>query len=140
MFDIIVDIMKERNSGLLRICFVKQWPGSSVSDAAKQMGLNADPATYQSLSSDDATSIITWILHKDLAYGQEIIPADRARRRALSLVQSLPSSASFYYNGNAPKDLGISIGWSPATDATFDGGIIALCGEFCFGIWVEDED
>ena len=140
MFDAIIDILKGRNTGLIRICFVTQSPRSSLSDAARQMGLNADPATYQSLSSDQAISIITWILHKDIAYRQELIPADLARKRALSLVESLPPSAVFYFNGHAPDDLNISLGWNPATNATFDGGVIALCGEFCFGIWVEDED
>jgi hypothetical protein len=134
-------MIQDRSAGFIRVGLVKQWPGSGITDIAKRLGLASAPETYQRISSSDAKLVLAWILHKDLAYSQELIPLNLAQERSAAIVAALPDSAVYYYNGLGPDTMsGRANGFNPATESTMDAGILALCGDFGCGIWVEDED
>ena len=116
------------------------WVGSvgSIEELAARFGLSDDSGIYELVDVDTAGDIVTNVLHRDLAYGSELMPFGTASGISDRFVtEFLATGARFYSNGL----LGIGQGsWTPATNATFDTGVIAWGSERSGCIWVEAED
>jgi cell wall assembly regulator SMI1 len=83
-----------------------------------------------------------------MAHPSELMSIDDAEALAKAFIELFSTQNGRYFsNGNwhLPYDqiepaVWAHPGWTPATDATFDGGILAL-GELSSGcVWFEDED
>jgi hypothetical protein len=95
-----------------------------------------------------AKNILTALLHKDLAYGMELMPLDRASLftdRFFSLFSSQAlyfSNSTWNQNEYKPAEdfkFGFSSWWS-LTELTFDSGII-ICDNSKIGVvWFSDDD
>ena len=106
------------------------------------------------------------VLHKDMAYGAEIMPMLLARELATQfLAEFSRASTRFFTNGewgkppveqnvkpswfsvifailaarHAPRAWAGS-SWSPATSATFDTGVIVVSDQKIGCVWFQDED
>jgi hypothetical protein len=85
-----------------------------------------------------AAKILAHLLWKDLAYGSENMPFAKATDLARMFVEDHGGSgAKFYVNADWSRT---SVSYSGLTDATFDGGVIAISQNFASCVWVEDED
>jgi hypothetical protein len=110
--------------------------GMNLVEAAGAFGLDPDPAIYRSIDRTQADEIATYILHVSLAYGVEIMSRSSAadlRRQFLALFQG--QDVRFATNVGVPHN-----SWNPATDATFDMGVLVLGATRVGCLWVEDED
>ena len=80
------------------------------------------------------------VVHQDLAYDLPICDLQKATQLAKAFVEAAMSEGmTFYSNG----DLATSRNprsWNPATEATFDTGVLAVGPTGCACFWVEDED
>lgn len=98
------------------------------------------------ISAHDAQVIATSLLHRDLAYGEEIIPLVEAEDLATSFLDLAPEPHTYFTNGEwagALEDDGslqTAIGWDPISDATYDAGIVCVGDGVSAILWVEDED
>ena len=101
------------------------------------------------ISESDAERIATGVLHRDLAYGAELIPLAEAEELASALIALVPLPMTCFTNGDwvdafdADRDSGESlesVGFDPISDATLDAGIVCVSEEVTLLLWVEDED
>ena len=115
-------------------------PFASAGAAASDFGLSGKAAIYREIQADVAVSVIANVLHRDMAYDQQIMPAARALGLAKEFVGCFPRDATrFFTNGTFGRKQEAP-SWSPATDATFDTGVIVLSSGMTACLWFQDED
>ncbi len=144
---LLADAIRLRDVGYLRICFVRHY-NEPLAEILRRCGLNTehwpDPAQppLHAVDFAKAQAIIAQLLRQDLAYGSETAAAPQAQALAAQLLAPFAVAGSvFYTNGIWGED--VSQGpqqWCEMTDATFDGGVIAVAPQLAVCIWVEDED
>ncbi|WP_437877677.1 hypothetical protein [Sorangium sp. So ce513] len=136
---IIDRIQAARSCGVLHIGVVAE-SVRSVEDLARRFGLRDDVGTYREIDEETAWRIIAYVLHRDLAYGVDMVSAEEAARLAREFLEQFDGAGCRYFtNGNFGEDpTGAS--WSPATSATFDTGALILGASKSGCLWVEDED
>lgn len=133
-----------RNCGVCTASIVEA-NNASLEDVANRFGLNNDCSIYHEIDSTQATRALTMILHKDMAYETEIMPIHDASELANEFILSFDSKiTTFFTNGSCGETTYTghpnSAGWNPATDATFDTGVMAISPSKIGCLWIEDED
>jgi hypothetical protein len=116
---------------------------SDVGSVASSFGLSAEADCYHTIDRAEAVRAVAAILHRDLAYGIELMPLETAQDLAQRFVQIFAAHESqFYTNGDWGRvtDPRAGVSWRPATDATFDGGVLVLSPELAGCVWCCDED
>jgi hypothetical protein len=140
--EIVSQIIAARGGDL--IVGVKNEIASSVEHAAGKFGLATSPDTYFEITSEEAKAVLKAVLAFDMAYHCEWVPLPEADRLASTFVDIFESQGPTYYTngeyGRPRKAPGIGPGWTPATDATFDTGILVLTRECIACAWFMDED
>ncbi|RQP24909.1 hypothetical protein DZC73_08565 [Albitalea terrae] len=108
-------------------------------------GLFDSPDIYFEVSEEEAESVLVAVLVKDMAYGSPLVPPDEAVTLADAFLKSLGGGkdARYFTNGEfgkarSPANLGPR--WSPATEHTFDSGILVLTSRQVGCAWFMDED
>lgn len=115
--------------------------GGAGTGLAAEFGLAPDPASYREIEAATARRLIELILHRDLAYHAEIMPAARAAELADRFLASFGTDGVHYFtNGNCAEQGGRNWSWNPVTAATFDTGVLVVGPRRCGCLWVEDED
>lgn len=115
-------------------------PSASAGAAAADFGLSGKAAVYREVPADEAVLLLAAVLHRDMAYDQQIMPAARALDLAKDFVGSFPRDPTrFFTNGTFGRKQEAP-SWSPATDATFDTGVIVLSSGMTACLWFQDED
>jgi hypothetical protein len=108
----------------------------TIIEAARAFGLLDDDGIYRLIESNEANAIGARILQADLAYGSKIMSAPRAAH--------LWGQFIALFAGEDPKfatNVGWSAGiWTPATQSTFDMGVLVVGVSKTGCLWVEDED
>lgn len=115
-----------------------------VSEAAAIFGLFEDPDIYTEVSRDESISILTSVMNQDMAYHVEIVSKDVANQLATDFIDGFKADGPrFYTNGTFGRPFvatGPGPTWTPATNATFDTGVLVI-GQSSFGcVWFNDED
>ncbi len=109
-----------------------------MANALLRFGLKPDADALHIVKRIQAAKILAHLLWKDLAYGAEIMPFEEATALARMFIEGHSESGTkFYVNADWSRS---SFGWSGLTDATFDGGVIAVSASVASCVWVEDED
>jgi hypothetical protein len=139
--DICDHIRRERNAGITRCAVVDG--RMTVVEAALAFGLADDLAVYRDIERAEADAIASRILEADLAYRSFIMSADRAAElwgRLMALFDG--QDAKFATNASWPSHRSCHQpwSWSPATEATFDVGVLVIGTSKAGCLWVEDED
>ncbi len=112
--------------------------------AARAFGLRADADIYIEVDAEEAASVLRNVIHEDMAYGYEFTPLEHAEQLAVQFLQAIPASGTRYFTngtfGRPRESPNIGPSWSPATDATFDTGVLILGSSLSACLWFEDED
>lgn len=105
-------------------------------------GLLPKIADLMAISAIKAEGILATLLWKDMAYSAEIISLEYAQQLARHFVMTQKAGTKFFSNADwqASLDHSNGFGWTPFTDATYDGGVIAVGSNYASCIWFEDED
>jgi hypothetical protein len=111
-----------------------------VEEAASKFGLSAVPNIYRQIAREEAVAVLANVIHKDMAYGIEIVSIERARALASAFVNGLPDEGTRYFTNGTFGDPNTVASWAPATGATFDTGVLALSTESTACVWFKDED
>lgn len=114
-------------------------PHSDPAAAAAAFDLTGG-ATNEEIDRDKARRVIVGILHRDLAYGDPVVPLEAAQRLADAFLELASALGMRFYTNGGFGDGATSFGWAPATGATFDAGVLAVGPHGSACIWVEDED
>ena len=141
--DIVAEVRALRRAGHVRGGALPQGFDSPEA-AARSFGLASEPGIYAEIDAAQAVSVLQRVIHGDLAYGVELVPPARAQRLAIAFVQAAGGPGARYFTNGAPGLPNPSVAggasWSPATDATFDTGILVLVPQRTACLWFEDED
>ncbi len=135
--DVVAAILTARISGVVR-CGLSALPRPSVLDVAAEFGLLPERDAYRQVEATAAHTAVRDVLHRDLAYSGEIMPAAEADRLAAAFLDLFGGAALYFTNTDGDNNNGWS--WFPVTAATFDTGVIAIGPERSGCLWVEDED
>jgi hypothetical protein len=140
---LFVEIKSVRNCGEV-IARVTERSFSRAEEAAAEFGLSAREGAYGPISREEAIEVLACVIHKDMAYGVDFVAISRARELAAEFVGAFRQEGTrFFTNGTFGKpregvDTGAS--WVPATDATFDTGVLVLSSHLAACLWFADED
>jgi hypothetical protein len=122
------DILAARRFGVVH-CGVSSLRAPTVAELAKEFGLRPDAACYREIDQACARLSVQRLLHRDLAYSAEVMPEQQAVRLTERFFAEFGTGARFFTNN-----------WCPATDATFDEGVLVISPQRSGCLWVEDED
>lgn len=113
-------------------------------EAARLFGLFESPEIYFEVSEAEAKSVLVAVLVKDMAYGSPLVPPGDAVALADAFFGSFAANGARYFtNGEFGKPrLHPNIGpsWNPATEHTFDSGVLILSPRRIGCAWFMDED
>ena len=138
--DIYKKIQKARGGC---IAGIKEANVDSAESAAELFGLSSERGVYSRIERSEAVEVLKAVLHKDMAYGVKIMSSEKAKNLARKFVSEFDDEAVFYTNGEYGKfreDPNVGPSWSPATDATFDTGVIIVSNGVVGCAWFIDED
>ena len=111
-----------------------------VETIAKLFGLTDESNIYKNIERSEAIELLKVVLHKDMAYGAKIMSAEKAKNLTNEFIAEFSDSASYFTNGDFGKNKSNGISWTPATNATFDTGLIVISNGIVGCIWFADED
>ena len=133
------DILERRGAGTLRFCELFRPSDLTNEDALKKFDLKGSWGDLTEVSRKTAQDILTLFLWKDAAYQTELMPFKQATTYMRSLPIWMPQFR-YFTNGGWISHFDGAASWLAMTDATFDGGIIALSEHIVACYWFEDED
>ncbi|RYD60919.1 MAG: hypothetical protein EOP83_18290 [Verrucomicrobiaceae bacterium] len=121
---------------------------ASPDSAAVAFGIKVLGEAWREVSRTVAESILLELLRKDMAFSSPRLEEPVVRAGVDEFLASFSAESRFFTNGNwemgwiRSKHSSTSFGpeWSPTTDATFDGGVIAIDTWRSGILWLEDED
>jgi len=148
------------NSMLLNILHAKQGIASAlhlevrheaftdIDEAARTFGLHALGDKWRAIDRVTAVRVLFALLLEDMAHSSPRLSAEQARVATEEFLSQFAADSRFVTNGNwedgwtNSEDGCTAFGPScePATNATFDGGVIALDRSRSGVLWLEDED
>lgn len=128
MAELFEEIRAARKYGVVH-CGVISLSDPTPAAVAHAFGLRSDDIAYREIDEVEARSSAISILFRDLAYNTEVMPLPQAERLADSFLAQFGSDGKYFTNN-----------WTPATEATFDAGILVIGQKLCGCLWVEDED
>jgi hypothetical protein len=108
----------------------------SLGDAAGSFGLARNSAIYRAIPRTEADAIAIHVLHIGRAHPSTIMKRDTAVdlwQRFIALFEGEDT----LFATNASADLA---SWTPATQATFDIGVLVLGSTKVGCFWIEEED
>lgn len=114
--------------------------GRCLDDVARDAGLVPIGRGWVPRTREEAVRLLTVVLHRDLAYRAEQMPEHRARWLAERLVAVVGRCDARFVSNTADFPGADPWGWTPATTATFDTGVVAAGPELAMVCWVADED
>ena len=141
----ICERIKERRSRGRTTCAL--YHGADIvsrKERLKRLGYRGIPERLWVVATrDEALSIVTDCLARDLADDHEVMPEDEARDLAAAFLANFDDNAQFLTNSrrfliSARSETGY--GLSPISHATFDTGVLVEANGVIGIVWVEDED
>lgn len=140
------DITASRAYGVIR-CGLSALASPTVPELAREFGLQDDVACYKEIDEVAARGLARMVLHRDMAYDDEVMPATRAAALTDAFLAQFGAGTRYFSNGDwrlrtagRPEDGVVCTSLDPVTPATFDTGLLAVGAERSGCLWVEDED
>ena len=88
-----------------------------------------------------AAGVLSWLIGNTLAYDVELMPPAQAAALAAELMSLVPVPRRWFSNGEVSwLPGGRAWAGTPATDSTFDEGLVAVAGDRAWIAWFTDED
>lgn len=116
----------------------------SADEVAQLFGLRPLGTSWREVDRERAKRILRSLLERDRAYNAELDSAPFAQEFSRQFVEEFPVGAKFLTNGewdvDNPKNGSPVDAWTPATESTFDAGILVLHDDRVGVCWIEDED
>lgn len=113
---------------------------STFDDAARLAGIEELGRAWTEVESTRARVFLTGLLHRDLAYKSDVMPLARAQWLAGEFLSSFGKFGTRFATNSQDLPHEFPFSWSPATNHTFDAGIVVLAEQGAGLFWVADED
>lgn len=111
-----------------------------VAGVARAFGLKRDPEIYREIDRAEARTILVGLLRRDLAYGVEVMPVEKARALVKRFLAEHATPGCRYFTNKWLHAPPVGWSWIPATKATFDLGVLVVGESSSACLWVEEED
>ncbi len=132
-----------RNAGHVRGGVVSE-AFASPELAALAFGLKGDQGIYTEVGVKQAICVLSDAIHRDMAYEMERVPLKRAQELSELFLHAVGTTRARYFTngtfGQPRPSRHEGASWTPATQATFDTGVLVLKPELSACLWFEDED
>lgn len=117
-------------------------PGEVVDfdDLARQVGLEPLGDAWVEIDAARAKRLLVALLHRDLAYGSEVMTEPRADWLASEFLGHFGSDDLRFATNTADVPDSSAFAWDPATEFTFDSGVAVMSKRGAGVYWVADED
>jgi len=140
MLDICERIIAARGGDL--IVDIKPVALNSPSEAACLFGLFDSPEIYSEVSKVEAQAVLVTALTKDMAYNSPLVPLADATKLAAEFIDAFgKENARYYTNGDYGRPRSTpGASWIPATEHTFDTGVLIVASKHAGCAWFMDED
>ena len=142
---VVDDIRSKRPAAFVHCGFLPE--SLTLPAVASAFSLSPEATKYHKITKAEALQVLTRVLHRDMAFDSEIMPASVAAGLSASFLQGFEDdSATFFTNidcskmGKVARNTWAGPDWRPVTEATFDAGVIAISGFQSACLWIEDED
>jgi hypothetical protein len=112
----------------------------SFDAVAEAAGLKPLGRHWHEFERVDAEALLTHLLHRSLAYDVELMPEKTAAWLAIEFLNSVGSHGARFATNTEPGAGGHFASWAPASEYTFDAGLIAMSHSGSALYWVADED
>lgn len=114
-------------------------PRASFDEVAEVAGIRPLGRAWVEIDARKAEELLTEVLHVDLVYSTEHMPEHRARWLAREFVGAGGSCGTRFGTNTDGDPHTNGSSWTPATEFTFDCGVVALgpSGSAC--CWIADE-
>ena len=136
--DLVGTILARRKYGVTTCCVQPRSLSRQSSPVAAAIDAFVGTLGFKGLGDEwmevpriDAVQIVTKVLHKDLAYGVQMVTEEEATILAEKFIALFGEAARFYSNHFG--------GW-PISESTFDAGVVGISNDQLGILWVEDED
>lgn len=147
--NLIARILQLRDAGHTT-CTIVDLPGheagpSAADHVVQTHGFRGIAADWEEISATDAHAIVATLLHRDLAYGQEIMPLETAADLATQLFDLVSEPHTYFTNGGWSVNPETSVpatlsGFNPISEATLDSGVVCVGDGRALLFWVQDEE
>jgi hypothetical protein len=119
-----------------------------IDEAARTFGLQPLGDKWRAIDRVTAMRVLFALLIEDMAFSSPRMSEQEARMASEEFLSQFGAGSRFVTNGNwedgwtRSKHSSTAFGpeWTPATNATFDGGVIVLDRSRSGVLWLEDED
>ncbi len=118
----IGEIVKARKCGQIRFYAIYECAGD-LNRILARCHLRPEAEQLLEIAFDDAVRVLCYWLHRDAAYGIELMSADSAVKLAETFMREYSSETSRYFTNGRWFEPTVPEGWQPLTDSVFDGGI-----------------
>lgn len=109
-------------------------------DVARAAGIEPLGKRWHEVDRSGVESILTELLHRGLAYRDELMPEKTAVWLASQFLDAVGRFGVRYATNSADRPGQFPYGWEPATDFTMDAGVVAIGPTGAALYWVADED
>ena len=147
---VIQEILRLRDAGHTTCAVVdlpeRETGPSAVDRVVQDHGFRGITTEWHEISSADAHAIVTTLLHRDLAYDEEIMPLETAADLATQFFDLAPEPHSYFtnaewsMNADATTSPATLRAFDPISDAALDSGVVCLGDGRAALLWVEDEE
>jgi hypothetical protein len=136
----VTQMMLERSAEQVWLTVLGPGEAQDFDGVALAAGLEPLGRAWVEVNAQRAESVLAALLHKDLAYKSEVMREHTARWLASEFLRGFGRYGSRFATNSSDMPDQMPWSWTPATDATFDSGVVVI-GEAGSGIyWVADED
>ena len=145
----LLDTIHAKDAIASALCLeVREQIFSAPDEAAQEFGISPLGDKWRHIDRNTAFRVLLALLLNDMAFSYARVPEDQARQSIEEFLSKFSEEATFFTNGNweegwtKTKSSSTSFGpqWEPATQATFDGGVLVLDQSRSGILWLEDED
>ncbi|HEY9394781.1 MAG TPA: hypothetical protein VIP58_11585 [Nocardioides sp.] len=112
----------------------------SFDDVARLAGLEPLGRAWVEVDAARARTFLAGLLHRDLAYKSEVMPSSTADWLAGEFLGAFGRYGVRVATNSKDLPHEFPFSWTPATDYTFDAGIVVVGQSSCGLYWVADED
>lgn len=148
--DVTARVRDRRNVGRITCAesaFTERETAQHTADrVAEAHGLRGIGEAWLEISGHQAQTIATFVLHRDLASGEQIMALAEATDLATAFLDLAPEPHRYFTNGEWDELLATDgsqpdgVGFDPISDAAFDAGVICVGEGVAAILWVEDDE
>jgi hypothetical protein len=136
----VVRLMRGRPAEYVWLTVLAPGEARDFDDVARTAGVEPLEERWNEVDQKTAARFLSALLHRNLAYHVDVMPEHRAQWLAEQFIAAFGKYNSRFATNSLDTPGQAPFAWNPATEYTFDAGLVVI-GEKGSGLyWLADED